>query len=117
MLGFTFAMAWIGVFCGLIVRTVEVAQQMGFLILFPLTFLSNAFVPTETLPSWLQPVAEWNPVSVLTQATRELFGNPDPAPSDSWPAQHALPLSIAWIIGLVLVFAPLAVRRYRSIDR
>jgi ABC transporter DrrB family efflux protein len=117
MLGFTFAMAWIGVFCGLIVKTVEVAQQMGFLILFPLTFLSNAFVPTETLPSWLEPVAEWNPVSVLTQATRELFGNPAPAPPDSWPAEHALPLSIAWIIGLVLVFAPLAVRRYRSIDR
>ena len=117
MLGFTFAMAWIGVFCGLIVKTVEVAQQMGFLILFPLTFLSNAFVPTETLPTWLEPIAEWNPVSVLTAATRDLFGNPNPAPPDSWPMEHALPLSVVWIVGLVAVFAPLAVRRYRSIDR
>ena len=78
LLFFTYAMAWIGVFLGLVVPTVEIAQQLGFLIIFPITFVSNAFVPTETLPGVLQPVAEWNPVSALTGATRELFGNPNP---------------------------------------
>ena len=117
MLFFTFAMAWIGVLLGLLVKTVEVAQQLGFLVIFPLTFLSNAFVPTETLPGVLQPIAEWNPISALVSATRELFGNPNPFPSDSWPSEHALGLSFAWTIGLLVVFAPLAVRRYRAIER
>jgi ABC-2 type transport system permease protein len=117
MLAFTFAMAWIGVLLGLMVKTVEVAQQLGFLVIFPLTFLSNAFVPTETLPSVLQPIAEWNPISSLVSATRDLFGNPNPFPSDSWPGEHALLLSVLWTIGLLVVFAPLAVRRYRAIDR
>ena len=117
MLAFTFAMAWIGVLLGLMVKTVEVAQQLGFLVIFPLTFLSNAFVPTETLPGVLQPIAEWNPISALVAATRELFGNPNPFPSDSFPGEHALLLSVLWTAGLIVVFAPLAVRRYRSIDR
>ena len=59
----------------------------------------------------------FNPVSVLVAATRDLFGNPNPVPADSWPMEHALPLSVVWIVGLVAVFAPLTVRRYRSIDR
>ena len=117
MLMFTFAMAWIGVLLGLLVKTVENAQQLGFLVIFPLTFVSSAFVPVETLPSVLKPIAEWNPVSALVSATRDLFGNPNPYPPDSWPGEHALPLSFAWIIGLLAVFAPLAVRRYRSIER
>jgi len=116
-LSFAFAMAWIGVLVGLVVPSVEVAQQLGFLVIFPLTFLSNAFVPTETLPSWLQPVAEWNPFSALTSATRDLFGNPNPFPADSFPGEHALLLSWLWVVALLVVFAPLAVRRYRSIDR
>ena len=73
MLLFTFTMSWIGVLLGLLVKTVEVAQQLGFLVIFPLTFVSNAFVPTATLPGILQPVAEWNPVSALVSATRDLF--------------------------------------------
>ncbi len=117
MLAFTLAMAWIGVLLGLSVKTVEVAQQLGFLVIFPLTFLSNAFVPTETLPGWLQPIAEWNPISALVAATRDLFGNPNPYPSDSFPSEHALLMSVVWIVVLLVVFAPLAVRRYRSIDR
>ena len=96
--------------------SVEVGQQLGFLIIFPLTFLSNAFVPTETLPNWLQPVAEWNPFSALTAATRELFGNPNPFTS-GFPGDHPFLLSILWTVALLLVFAPLAVRKYRSIDR
>ena len=117
MLAFTFAMAWIGVLLGLLVKTVENAQQLGFLVIFPLTFVSSAFVPVQTLPGVLKPIAEWNPVSALVSATRDLFGNPNPYPSDSWPGEHALLLSFVWIIGLLIVFAPLAVRRYRSIER
>ena len=117
LLAFTFAMAWIGVLMGLLVKTVEVAQQLGFLVIFPLTFLSNAFVPTESLPGPLQPIAEWNPISALVSATRDLFGNPNPYPADSFPAEHALLVSWIWIAVLLVVFAPLAVRRYRAIDR
>jgi ABC-2 type transport system permease protein len=116
MLFFTFAMAWIGVWIGLMVPSVEVGQQLGFLIIFPLTFVSNAFVPIETLPSWLQPIAEWNPFSALTAATRELFGNPNPYTS-GFPGEHPVFMSLVWTIGLLVVFAPLAVRKYRSIDR
>ena len=116
MLFFTYAMAWIGVLIGLSVSSVEVGQQLGFLIVFPLTFVSNAFVPVETLPGWLQPFAEWNPFSALTAATRELFGNPSPSTS-GFPGEHAILLSLLWTIGLLVVFAPLAVRKYRSIDR
>ncbi len=77
---------------------------------------SNAFVPTSTLPGWLRPVAEWNPFSALTAATRELFGNPNPFTS-GYPGDHPFLLSILWTFALLTVFAPLAVRKYRSIDR
>jgi ABC transporter DrrB family efflux protein len=116
LLSFTFAMAWIGVLVGLVVPSVEVGQQLGFLIVFPLTFVSNAFVPTSTLPSWLQPVAEWNPFSALVATARELFGNPSPIAS-GFPGEHPLLLSLLWTLGLLAVFVPLAVRRYRLIDR
>jgi ABC-2 type transport system permease protein len=116
LLFFTLAMAWIGVLVGLLVPSVEVGQQLGFLIVFPLTFLSNAFVPTETLPGWLRPVAEWNPFSALVAATRELFGNPNPFTS-GFPGQHPILMSLAWTTALLAIFAPLAVRKYRSIDR
>jgi ABC-2 type transport system permease protein len=117
MIFFTYSMAWVGVLLGLLAPTVETVQQLGFLIVFPLTFLSNAFVPTATLPSVLQPIAEWNPISCLTQATRELFGNPSPYPTGSFPSEHAYLLSVLWTVGILAVFAPLAVRRYRAIDR
>ncbi len=113
---FAYAMAWIGVLLGLIVPSVEVAQQLGFLVIFPLTFVSNAFVPVATLPAVLQPVAEWNPFSALTAAGRELFGNPNPFPSGSFPGEHPILLSVLWTVGLLAVFGPLAVRNYRSID-
>ena len=116
LLYFTYAMAWIGVWIGLSVPSVEVGQQLGFLIIFPLTFVSNAFVPTETLPDWLQPIAEWNPFSALTAATRELFGNPNPF-TTGFPGEHPVFLSLVWTTVLLAVFAPLAVRKYRAIDR
>ena len=117
LLVFTFAMSWVGVWLGLSVPTVEVAQQVSFTTLFPLTFLSNIFVPPHTLPWWLQPIAEWNPVSALTAATRALWGNPNPYAAAGFPAQHPILLTLLWVAVLLTVFAPLGVWRYRSMSR
>lgn len=117
LLLFTFAMSWLGVFIGLWVPTVEVAQQVGFTVLFPLTFLSNVFVPTQTLPDLLRPVAEWNPVSALTAATRQLWGNPNPFGASGFPAEHPVLLTLLWVAALLVIFVPLTIRRYRSISR
>jgi ABC-2 type transport system permease protein len=117
MLVSTFAMSWIGVWIGMHVPTVEVANQVGFMTIFPLTFLSNVFVPPASLPGFLQPVAEWNPVSVLTAALRELWGNPNPYVGDGLPARHPILLTVLWAIVLVALFAPLAVRSYRRMSR
>jgi ABC-type multidrug transport system permease subunit len=86
-------------------------------VLFPLTFLSNVFVPTSTLPTWLRPVAEWNPVSALTAATRQLWGNPNPFAAEGFPAEHPALLTVVWCALLLAVFVPLAVGKYRSISR
>lgn len=117
LLLFAFAMSWVGIWFGLSVQTVEVAQQSSFMVIMPLTFLSNIFVPPQTLPGWLQPVAEWNPVSVLTSAVRVLWGNPNPYPAPGLPAEQPVLLTLIWIAALVAVFAPLAIWRYRSLSR
>jgi ABC transporter DrrB family efflux protein len=117
LLLFVFAMAWMGVWLGLSLQTPEATQQLSFTVLFPVTFLSNVFVPTQTLPSWLRPVAEWNPVSALTAATRQLWGNPNPFAASGLPAEHPIELTIIWVIVLVAIFAPLGVWRYRSMSR
>lgn len=114
---FVFAMSWVGIWLGLTVRTVESANQVGFTVLFPLTFITNIFVPLESLPSWLRPVAEWNPVSTLTGATRELWGNPNPYTSNSFPAEHPVILTLIWIAVIVAIFAPMGVRKYRNLSR
>src|SRR6266508_3267227 len=117
LLLFAFAMSWIGVWLGLSVPSVEVAQQVAFTVLFPITFISNVFVPPQTLPSWLQLVAEWNPTSTLTGALRELWGNPNPFATGSFPSQEPILVTLAWVIAIVAVFGPLGVRRYRSMSR
>ncbi len=117
LLLFSFAMAWIGVWLGLSISTPEATQQLSFTVLFPLTFLSNVFVPTQTLPDWLRPVAEWNPVSALTAATRQLWGNPNPFAASGLPAEHPIELTLFWVAALIAVFAPLGVWRYRSMSR
>ncbi len=117
LVAFAGAMAWVGVYLGMSVPTVEVAQQVGFITIFPLTFVSNAFVPTQSLPGWLQPFAEWNPISSIVAACRELFGNPTLPPGDSFPAQNPILMSVLWIVALVVVFAPLGVRKYRRYSR
>ena len=116
LLLFAFAMSWIGIWLGLSVPSVEVAQQAVFIVLFPITFVSNAFVPPQTLPSWLQPFAEWNPVSTLTSSLRELWGNPNPYTSTGLPSQYPILITLIWVVVIVAVFAPLSVRRYRSMS-
>jgi ABC-2 type transport system permease protein len=114
LLLFAFAMLWVGALIGLSVGGPEVAASAGLIWLFPLTFLSNAFVPTPNLPGALQPVAEWNPISSIVAACRHLFGNPSPFASDGFPAQHPVLLSLIWCTVIIVIFAPLAVRKYRS---
>ena len=115
-LAYAFVMSWVGVWLGLRLPTVEVAQQVSFIVILPLTFVSNVFVPIGTLPDWLQPVAAWNPVSTLTASLRELWGNPNPFPSEGIPADFPVLVTMGWMVVLLLVFAPLGVRRYRSIS-
>jgi ABC transporter DrrB family efflux protein len=111
LLGVSFAFSWISAFIGLLVRSVEAAQSGGFIWLFPLTFASSAFVPPATMPSWLRRFAEHNPVSVLSDSLRGLFHvNPALTTADT---RWALIQSAAWIVGILLVFIPLSVIRYR----
>ena len=115
-LAYAFVMSWVGVWLGLRLPTVEVAQQVSFIVILPLTFISNVFVPIGTLPDWLQPVAAWNPVSTLTASLRELWGNPNPFPSQGIPADYPVLVTMGWMIALLAIFAPLGVRKYRSIS-
>jgi ABC transporter DrrB family efflux protein len=117
LLLFAFAMSWVGIYLGLSVPTVEVAQQAVFTALFPITFVSNVFVPPQTLPSWLQFVAEWNPTSTLTGALRELWGNPNPFAGDSFPSQNPVLVTLVWVVVIIAIFGPLGVRKYRSLNR
>jgi ABC-2 type transport system permease protein len=113
---FTFAMLWIGATVGLIAKTVEVAQTGGLIWLFPLTFVSNVFVPLESMPGWLEAVAAWNPISAVAAAVRELFGN-FPAgyvPPDYWPLQNPVLASVGWCLLMLAVFVPLSVSKYRQ---
>src|SRR6202453_1098429 len=111
---FGYAFAWAGILLGMVLRSPEAAQQLGFVLFLPLTFVSSAFVPTQGMPGWLQPVANWNPMSAIAAACRHLFGNPNP-PSmvHAGPMEHPELAGVAWSVGMLLVFAPLAVRKYR----
>jgi ABC transporter DrrB family efflux protein len=117
LLLFAFAMSWLGIYMGLSVPTVEVANQVIFTVLFPITFISNVFVPPQTLPDWLQPIAEWNPTSTLTGSLRELWGNPNPYATDSFPSQNPILVTLVWVAVFIAVFGPLAVRKYRNLNR
>lgn len=115
---FGYAFTWVGACLGMVLRSPEAAQQMGFVLFLPLTFVSNAFVPTQGMPGWLQPIAEWNPMSALAAASRHLFGNPNPAASvQAWPMQHPELAVLGWSAVLLAVFAPLAVHLYRRNER
>jgi ABC-2 type transport system permease protein len=109
-----FAMLWVGALIGLSVGSPQVAASAGLIWLFPVTFISNAFVPPETMPSWLQTVAEWNPLSAIVQACRELFGNQSLVVSDAWPMEQPVLASLIWCAIIIGVFAPLAIRKYKA---
>jgi ABC transporter DrrB family efflux protein len=110
---FGYAFTWAGVCLGMALRSPEAAQQTGFIIFLPMTFVSSAFVPTQGMPGWMQPVAEWNPMSALAAACRYLFGNPNPAAVHAWPMQHPELAVVCWAAAMLVVFAPLAVHLYR----
>ncbi|WSC96940.1 ABC transporter permease [Streptomyces sp. NBC_01754] len=114
LLGYAFS--WIGALIGLIVRTPEAATSGGLIWLFPLTFISNAFVDANQMPVFLRHIAEWNPFSATVQACRELFGNLPPGfvTPDAWPMRHPVLASVLWSVVILVVFRTLAVRRYRS---
>lgn len=115
LIAFSFAMIWVGVLLGSLVATPEGVTGIAFTVLFPVTFLASTFVPVSTMPSVLQTIAEWNPVTTLADSLRIQFGNPNTptTPGDPWPTHHPVAYTSLWIIGLVVVCAPLAVRAYR----
>jgi ABC transporter DrrB family efflux protein len=117
LLLFAYAMSWIGIWLGLSVPSVEVGQQVSFTVIFPITFISNAFVPIQTMPTWLQPFAEWNPVSTLTASVRELWGNPNPFATDNFPSQQPILVTLLWVAVILVVFIPLGTRKYRTVSR
>ncbi|MFF4630791.1 ABC transporter permease [Streptomyces griseorubiginosus] len=111
LLLFRFATTWVGIFLGLLSRNEEAAGQLGGAT-FILPLLSNAYIPTEGLPGWLRTLAEWNPISAVTTALRDLFGNAPVPEGGAWPVAHPIAGSLLWCAVLLAVFAPLAVRRY-----
>jgi ABC transporter DrrB family efflux protein len=110
-----FAMIWIGILVGSSFHSVESVNGFMFTVMFPVTFLANTFVPPETMPGWLRSIAEWNPVSALTQAARELWGNgPTAAPDAALPLQHPVLFTIGWAILITAIIAPLSLRAFRE---
>ena len=120
MVAFAFAMIWIGVLIGSVVKTPEGVQGIAFAGLFPITFIASTFVPVSSMPGPLRTVAQWNPVTTLSDALRELFGNPNTPvqPGDPWSISHPVAYTCLWIVAILVIAAPLAVRSYqRSISR
>jgi ABC transporter DrrB family efflux protein len=115
MLGLSFAVVWIGVLMGSLLPTPEAVQGVAFTVIFPVTFIASTFVPVATLPGVLRTIAEWNPVSSVAESLRELFGNPrgEFGADPPWPIEHPVAYSWIWIVGIVLVCAPIAIRAYR----
>jgi len=112
---FAYAFSWIMAYVGLTVGSVEAINNASSLVIFPLTFIANTFVPSDDFPTPLRIFAEWNPVSTVAHAARELFGNiPQGTPEPTaWPLQNAAIYSLAWVAIILTVFAPLTVRKYQ----
>jgi ABC-2 type transport system permease protein len=116
LLAFGYSLSWTGIFAGLSARDARVVQNISFLITFPLTFLSNAFAPTTGMPKVLQYFAEWNPVSTMVAACRQLFGlrNQFGATAGSFPSEHPLVTSVFYMFLIMAIFVPLSVRKYAN---
>ena len=112
---FAFAMQWIGTLLGVISRSPDAVQGVMFVIVLPLTFLSNMFVPADGLTPALRTLSNWNPVSAMVAAARTLFGNPVAMPSDApWPMHHPVAAALMWCLALLALAIPLTVRRFRA---
>ena len=112
---FAYAVSWVMAWVGLVVRTPEIVNNAAFIVIFPVTFIANTFVPSSTLPGPLKAFANWNPVSSVTEAAREKFGNTSPKlpPADNWAMQHPVAYTLIWIALILVAFVPLSVRQYR----
>jgi ABC transporter DrrB family efflux protein len=114
VLFFAYAFSWLMLCMGMAVTDPESAQALSFLLVFPIAFVSYALVPTGGMPAWLRTIADWNPLSSVSAAARELFGNPNPAAhSGAWPLEHAIPVAIGWSLLILAVTIPTAVRLFR----
>jgi ABC transporter DrrB family efflux protein len=114
LLGFAYAFSWVMAFVGLTVPSVEVINNASFIVIMPLTFISNAFIDTRGLPGPLRVFADWNPVSAVTQASRNLFGNVGTLPiSEAWSMQNPILYTLLWIGIILVVFVPLSIRQYK----
>jgi ABC-2 type transport system permease protein len=116
LLFFGYALSWVGIYIGLSARDARVVQNVSFLVTFPLTFLSNAFAPTTGMPRPLQYVAEWNPVSTMVAACRQLFGleNQFGATAGSFPSENPLTMSFIYMGLIMIVFVPMSVKKYKN---
>jgi ABC-2 type transport system permease protein len=111
---FSYALSWGCACLGILSKGPESAQGVGLVVLFPLAIVSNALVPTQRMPEVLRVIADWNPVSAVTTAARQLFGNPNPSAAiQAWPMQHPITASLLWSVALFAIFAPLATTLYR----
>jgi ABC-2 type transport system permease protein len=108
---FQFAATWVGMYLGLVLRSEQAAGQASILV-FPLTMLSNVYVPTSGMPTWLRAIADWNPVSALAAAVRDLFGNPGSPTNGTWQLEHPVVATLAWTALLLAIFVPLCTRRF-----
>ena len=115
LLFFGYALSWVGIYVGLSASDARVVQNVSFLVTFPLTFLSNAFAPTTGMPRALQYFAEWNPVSTMVAACRELFGleNQFGATAGSFPSENPLLASFIYMLIIMAIFIPISVRKYK----
>ena len=112
---FGYALSWVCACLGIVTGDSESAQNIGLIILFPLSFVSNALVATQHMPAVLRTIADWNPVSAVTAAARHLWHNPNPSAAiHAWPMQHPVLAALLWSVALLAVFAPLAAWLYKQ---
>ena len=115
LLLFAYAFSWIMAYVGLRVSSVEVVNNASFMFIFPLTFVANTFVRSDALPGPLKTFAEWNPVSAVSQAAREAFGNTgDLPPPEVWSLDHPVAYTLIWVGIILAIFVPLSVRQYKK---
>ncbi len=111
---FAYACSWAAACAGMLARGAESAQVFGFLVLFPLSFVSNALVPTNHMVGWLQTFTDWNPVSAVTAAIRTLQDSPNPSAGlQAWPMQHPVWAALGWSVALLAIFMPVASHLFR----